>query len=279
MPKEATLSKLVDKYFYTHQFPTMWCPGCGDGAAAMAMVRAIDKLGLDFDKVIHVAGIGCASVAHWYTSFTALQTAHGRALASATGIKLANPELKVMVTMGDGDCAAIGGNHLIHACRRNVDLTAIVYNNFNYGMTGGQVGPTTPLAAIASTAPFGNLEPPFDLCKLAEAAGATYVARGTVYYIKELIDLIERGIKHKGFSFIDVLTPCPTVFGRRNELGNAGEMWKAQRGLTIPASRAKGLSPAEMKGKLARGVLVEKEAPEFTEEYEKLIAQAQKGSG
>jgi 2-oxoglutarate ferredoxin oxidoreductase subunit beta len=279
MPKEASLSYLVDKYFYTHQFPTMWCPGCGNGTIAMAMVRAIDRLGLDFDKLIHVAGIGCACVAHWYTTFTALQTAHGRALAGATGIKLANPELTVVVTLGDGDCAAIGGNHLIHACRRNIDLTAIVYNNFNYGMTGGQVGPTTPLEAITSTAPYGNLEPPFDLCKLAEVAGASYVARGTVYHIRELISLIERGIKHKGFSFIDVLTPCPTVFGRRNKLGTPGQMFRSQKDLTVPVKQAAEMSPAELEGKLVRGVLVEKEAPEFTEEYDKLIARAQKRSG
>ena len=275
MPEESSVAYLVDKYFYTHQFPTMWCPGCGNGTVVMAMARAVERLGLDFDKVIHVAGIGCACVAHWYTTFSALQTAHGRALPSATGIKFGNPELTVLVTMGDGDCAAIGGNHLIHACRRNIDLTAIVYNNFNYGMTGGQVGPTTPLASVASTAPYGNLEPPIDLCKLAEAAGATYVARGAVYYIKELIGLIERGIRHKGFSFIDVLTPCPTVFGRRNRLGTAGEMWKAQRDLTVPVKKAKGLSPAELQGKWARGVLVERRAPEFAEEYEKLMARAQ----
>lgn len=275
MPEESPLAYLVDKYFYTHQFPTMWCPGCGNGTVVMAMVRAVERLSLDFDKVIHVAGIGCACVAHWYTTFSALQTAHGRALPSATGIKFGNPELTVLVTMGDGDCAAIGGNHLIHACRRNIDLTAIVYNNFNYGMTGGQVGPTTPLASVASTAPYGNLEPPIDLCRLAEAAGATYVARGAVYYIKELIGLIERGIRHKGFSFIDVLTPCPTVFGRRNRLGTAGEMWKAQRDLTVPVKKAKGLSPAQLQGKWARGVLVERGAPEFAEEYEKLIARAQ----
>jgi 2-oxoglutarate ferredoxin oxidoreductase subunit beta len=279
MPKAASIPELVSKYFYTHQFPTMWCPGCGCGTATMAMVRAIDRLELDFDKVIHVAGIGCACVAHWYTTFTALQTAHGRALASATGIKLANPELTVVVTLGDGDCAAIGGNHLIHACRRNIDLTAIVHNNFNYGMTGGQVGPTTPLEAITSTAPYGNLEPPFDLCELAQAAGATYVARGTVYHVKELISLIERGIQHKGFSFIDVLTPCPTSFGRRNKLGAPGQMWEALKQLTIPVKQAKQMSPAELQGKSVRGVLLEKEAPEFAAEYDKLIARVQKRIG
>ncbi len=255
----------------------MWCPGCGNGTVAMATIRAIDRIGLDFDKVIHTAGIGCSSVAHWYTAFTALQSAHGRALPSATGIKLANPELTVVVTMGDGDCVAIGGNHLLHACRRNIDITAVVYNNYNYGMTGGQAGPTTPLDAFTSTTLYGNIEPPLDICRVAEAAGATYVARGAVYYVKELIDLIERGIRHKGFSLIEALTPCPTVFGKRNKLGSPSQMWKAQKEYTISAKKAKDIPAAELKGKWQRGVLVEKEAPEFTEEYDKLIAQAQKG--
>ncbi len=277
MSKNASLSSLVNKYFYTHQFPTMWCPGCGNGTVAMAMVRAIDRLGLDGDKVIHTAGIGCSSVAHWYTTFTALQSAHGRALPSATGVKLANPELTVVVTMGDGDCAAIGGNHFLHACRRNIDLTAIVYNNYNYGMTGGQVGPTTPLDALTSTTLYGNIEAPLDLCRVAEAAGATYVARGAVYYIKELIDLIEKGIRHKGFSLIEVLTPCPTVFGKRNRLGSPSHMWKVQKDFTIPVTKAKSLPAEELKGKWPRGVLVERDAPEFTEKYEKVITEAQKG--
>jgi len=277
LSKNVSSSLLVEKYFYTHQFPTMWCPGCGNGTVAMATVRGIDRLGLDIDKVIHVAGIGCSSVAHWYTTFTALQSAHGRALPSATGIKFANPELTVVVTMGDGDCIAIGGNHLIHACRRNIDLTAIVYNNFNYGMTGGQVGPTTPLDSITSTTLYGNIEPPVDICKVAEAAGATYVARGAIYYIKELIDLIERGVRHKGFSLIEAMTPCPTVFGKRNALGSASQMWKAQKDLTIPVKKARELPPDELKGKWLRGILVEKELPEYTEEYSKLMARAGKG--
>jgi 2-oxoglutarate ferredoxin oxidoreductase subunit beta len=242
----------------------------------MAMVRAVENIGLDFDKTIHVAGIGCACVAHWYTSFTALQTAHGRALPSATGIKLANPELTVLVTMGDGDCIAIGGNHLIHACRRNIDITAIVYNNFNYGMTGGQVAPTTPIGSLTATTPFGNIEPPVDICRLAEAAGATYVARGSVYYVKELIDLIEKGIRHKGFALIEALTPCPTVFGRRNKMGSPAEMWKAQRDITVSVKKIKDLPPSELEGKLPRGVLVQRERPEFTEEYSKLISRLRK---
>ena len=277
MSEKPSTSFLVDKYLYTHQLPTMWCPGCGNGTVAMAMIRAIDRIGLDFDKVIHTAGIGCSSVAHWYTTFTALQSAHGRALPSATGIKLANPELTVVVTMGDGDCIAIGGNHLLHACRRNIDMTAVVYNNYNYGMTGGQAGPTTPLDAFTSTTLYGNIEPPLDICRVAEAAGATYVARGAVYYVKELIDLIEKGIRHKGFSLIEVLTPCPTVFGKRNKLGSSSQMWKAQKEYTISAKKAKDMPAEELKGKWQRGVLVEREAPEFTEEYDKLIAQAQKG--
>jgi len=276
-PADAPTFSIVEKYFYTNQFPTMWCAGCGNGTIAMAMVRAVDRLDLDFDKVIHVAGIGCSSVAHWYTSFTALQSAHGRALPSATGVKMANPELTVLVTMGDGDCIAIGGNHLIHACRRNIDLTAIVYNNFNYGMTGGQVGPTTPLDSITSTTLYGNLERPVDICRVAEAAGATYVARGAVYYIKELIDLIEKGIRHKGFSLIEVMTPCPTVFGKRNNLGPSPKMWKAQKNSTISVKKAKDLTEDEQQGKWPRGVLVEKALPEFTEEYSKMITRQQKG--
>ena len=271
MSKKPSLSFLVEKYFYTSQFPTMWCPGCGNGTVVMAMVRAVENLGLDSDKTIHVAGIGCACVAHWYTKFTALQTAHGRALPSATGIKLANPELNVLVTMGDGDCVAIGGNHFIHACRRNIDLTAIIYNNFNYGMTGGQVGPTTPEAAFTATTPYGNIEVPFDVCKLAEAAGATFVARGCVYYIKELIGLIEEGIKHKGFSVIEVLTPCPVAFGRRNNVKRPSEMWQAQKEFTVSVKKAKTMSDDELRGKVLRGVLVKKERPEFTEEYRRLI--------
>jgi 2-oxoglutarate ferredoxin oxidoreductase subunit beta len=276
LSKRVSVSALVKKYFYEHQFPTMWCPGCGNGTVAMAMVRAVENIGLDFDKTIHVAGIGCACVAHWYTSFTALQTAHGRALPSATGIKLANPELTVLVTMGDGDCIAIGGNHLIHTCRRNIDITAIVYNNFNYGMTGGQVAPTTPIGSLTATTPFGNIEPPVDICRLAEAAGATYVARGSVYYVKELIDLIEKGIRHKGFALIEALTPCPTVFGRRNKMGSPGEMWKAQRDITVSVKKIKDLLPSELEGKLPRGILVQKERPEFTEEYSKLISRLRK---
>ncbi|MEM3432551.1 MAG: thiamine pyrophosphate-dependent enzyme [Candidatus Methanomethyliaceae archaeon] len=273
MSKNLSVSYFVQKYFYESQFPTMWCPGCGNGTVAMAMVRAVEKAGLDFDKTIHVAGIGCACVAHWYTRFTALQTAHGRALPSATGIKLANPELNVIVTMGDGDCVAIGGNHLIHACRRNIDLTAIVYNNFNYGMTGGQVGPTTPKGALTATSPFGNIEIPFDICRLAEAAGATFVARGCVYYVRELIDLIEKGIKHKGFSLIEVITPCPVAFGRRNKISRPAEMWKLQKEFTVSVEKARKMSEEELAGKLLRGVLVEKQRPEYTEEYMKLVNQ------
>ena len=279
MPEPVSVSSLIDRYFYSHQFPTMWCPGCGNGVAAMSTVRAIDKLGIDPNNVIHVAGIGCASVAHWYTAFSGLQAAHGRALPSATGIKMANPELTVIVTMGDGDCAAIGGNHLIHACRRNIDITAIVYNNFNYGMTGGQIGPTTPSGALASTAPYGNSERPFDLCRLVEAAGATYVARGSVYYVKELVGLIEKGMSHKGFSFIDVLTPCPTVFGRKNNKGSAGEMWRDHKELTFSVKTLGSSEFYDNKGKMARGILIQKDEPEFIEEYDKVIAKAQrKGS-
>lgn len=267
MFKGKRTEELVQKYFYESQLPTMWCPGCGNGTVAMAMCRAVEELGLELDKVIHVAGIGCACVAHWYTRFTALQAAHGRALPCATGIKLASPDLTVLVTMGDGDCMAIGGNHFIHACRRNIDLVAIVYNNFNYGMTGGQVGPTTPRGVKTATSPFGNLERPFDVCEVAIASGATFVARGTVYHVTELISLIKKGIQHKGFGVIDVLVPCFTTFGRRNGFSTPSELWRWVADQTVPVQRWRQLDEREKVKKLPRGCLLERTLPEYTSEY------------
>jgi len=183
-----------------------------------AILRAIDELGLDIDKIVFVSGIGCAA---WIPSphFAAdtLHTTHGRAIAFATGVKLFNPALKVVVVSGDGDLSAIGGNHLIHAARRNLELTVICANNSIYGMTGGQVAPTTPCGSKTVTTPTGSTEPPFDLCKLVKGAGATYIARSTVYHMRDLIKYIKKAFTHKGFSFIDVISPCYTQFGRRNQ--------------------------------------------------------------
>ncbi|MFH1227104.1 MAG: thiamine pyrophosphate-dependent enzyme [Planctomycetota bacterium] len=205
------------KYIRAKTFPTPFCPGCGHGILMHAILRAIDELKLDIDRMVFVSGIGCAA---WIPSphFAAdtLHTTHGRALAFATGIKMVNPGLKVVVVSGDGDLSSIGGNHLIHAARRNIDITAICANNSIYGMTGGQVGPTTPYLAKTVTTPRGNPEKPFDLCKLAKGAGADYTARATVSNVRELVKYIKNGLNHKGFSFLDVISPCYTQFGRRN---------------------------------------------------------------
>ena len=263
------MSKL-DKYLRLDQFPHFACSGCGHGIALAAMVRAIDKLGLDQNTTIMVCAIGCAGRLPVYLNFPSIRTPHGRALTVATGIKLAEPKLKVIVFMGDGDAAAIGGNHLIHAARRNIDLTAIIAINEIYGMTGGQYAPTTKPGHFASTAPFGMIEPTMDICKLVEAAGANFVARGDIYHVVELEKLILKAISHKGFSVVEALTNCPTQFGRRNKNSKPSEMIKNIKDMTLTKKQAEKLSKEELKHKLVRGILVEKERPEYIEEYDRI---------
>ena len=188
-------SKLVEKYFRTEHLPHIWCPGCGNGIVTRAIVKAIDNLGLEKNDVCIVSGIGCSARASGYLDFNTMHTTHGRALAFATGIKLANPDLHVIVITGDGDSSAIGGNHLIHAARRNIDITTVVFNNNTYGMTGGQYSPTTPTGDKGTTAPYGNIDANFDLCKLTKAAGATYVSRSTIYSPNMIIKQVEDGIR------------------------------------------------------------------------------------
>ena len=266
----------LEKYFRMNKLPHIWCPGCGHGIILGSLIRAIDNLDLDQDNICIVSGIGCSSRAPGYMNFDTLHTTHGRALAFATGIKLSKPELKVIVITGDGDCAAIGGNHLIHAARRNIDLTTIVFNNNIYGMTNGQYSPMTPKGAFASTAPYGNIDRNFDLCKLAVAAGATYVARGTVYHTNQLIKLIEEALMHKGFSLVDAVSICPTYFGRKNELSSPIDMLKWQREHAISINAAEKLSPDKLKDKFLIGKFYASQEPEYTEEYNKLIETAQK---
>jgi 2-oxoglutarate ferredoxin oxidoreductase subunit beta len=241
-----------------------------------AMIRAIDALAIAKDKTAIVSGIGCSGRVSTYMDFNTLHTTHGRALAFATGLKFARPELTVMVAMGDGDALAIGGNHFIHAARRNIDLTAIVFNNSIYGMTGGQISPTTPIGSITSTARMGNIEPPFDIPRLAEAAGAAFVARGSTYHVDELDELMALAIKKKGLSVLEVITPCPTIFGRYNRLGSAVSMLKQQRDSLISMHEAQGMSPEELQGKARLGVFVDLEKPEYCAAYEELMERAQK---
>ncbi len=268
-------AELVKKYCrHNKKFPHIWCPGCGNGIILNSMLRAIDGLELQKDEIAFVSGIGCSSRAPVYVDFNTLHTTHGRALAFATGLKLAKPELTVIVATGDGDATAIGGNHLIHACRRNIDMTTIIFNNYIYGMTGGQYSPTTPHGARGSTCRAGNIENPFNISSLVEAAGASFVARTTSYHVMQLQDLIKKAIRHRGFAVVEVITHCPTLYGRLNKVGNAPEMLKWQREVAIPKSKAAKLSPEELEGKIITGVLVEKELPEYCDLYEEIIRQA-----
>ncbi|HEX78126.1 MAG TPA: 2-oxoacid:ferredoxin oxidoreductase subunit beta [Dehalococcoidia bacterium] len=269
---------LADEHKYlraSKKFPTVWCPGCGIGIVLGAIIRAVARLGLEKDSVAMVSGIGCSGRMPVYVDFNTVHTTHGRALAFATGIKLAKPRMKVLVVMGDGDALAIGGNHFIHACRRNIDLSAIVINNSIYGLTGGQHSPTTPLGATSVTTPYGNLEPAFDIAKLAEAAGAAFVARSTVYHALELDGFIARSIEKKGFSVVEVLSDCPIHYGRANKMGGAVEMLRWYRDNTMTVAEAQG----KYRGKLLRGILVDRDLPECTEEYQKLLTRLQNERG
>ncbi len=265
----------AEKYLRTEKLPHIWCPGCGNGIVLGAMVRAFEKLGCDQDNTVIVSGIGCSSRAAGYMDFNTLHTTHGRALAFATGIKLARPEITVFVIMGDGDSSSIGGNHLIHAARRNIDLTAVIFNNSIYGMTGGQYSPLTPTGSRATTAPYSTIERPFDLPDLARAAGATYVARSTSYHAAMLTKLITAGATHKGFSLIEAITACPVSFGRRNKMGDGYDMLMWQKEHAVPVEKAKDKTPEEMRGKFLIGELYKTEAPEYTDLYNQLIRKSQ----
>ncbi|MGI6096803.1 MAG: thiamine pyrophosphate-dependent enzyme [Dethiobacteria bacterium] len=264
------------KYLRTYKLPHIWCPGCGHGIILGAALRAMVRLKLDPYKTVVVSGIGCSARTSAYINCMTFQTTHGRALTFASGIKLARPELTVIVFTGDGDGAAIGGNHLIHAARRNIDLTTILLNNNIYGMTGGQYSPLTPNQKLATTAPYGNLEQEFDMCKLAEAAGATYVARGIAHDPRQLSKLIEEAIKHKGFSFVEGVSHCPIGFGRRNKIASPIKLMKYVKERAVRVKAAQKMSPEELEGKFLVGELHRCERPEFTEQYARLAERLQK---
>jgi len=264
-------SNVVHKYLRPKKvFPHVWCAGCGIGVILGSLIRAIDRLQLPKDDVAVLSGIGCSSRLPVYVDFNTLHTTHGRALAFATGVKVAKPHMNVIVITGDGDCLAIGGNHFIHACRRNINITTILVNNHIYGMTGGQVSPTTPFEKKGSTAPYGNLEHPFDAAKLAIAAGASYVARGTVYHVEQLIDLIADGITNNGFSVIDALSNCHTYYGRWNKEGDPVQMVEWFKKNVIPAKAVAKLPPEKLAGKWITGILHQESKSEYTENYARL---------
>lgn len=272
------MEQMVEKYFRPGRLPHIWCPGCGNGIVTGAMVKAIDKLALEKDDVAVVSGIGCSSRASGYLDFNTVHSAHGRALPVATGIKLAEPRLKVLVVTGDGDATAIGGNHFIHAARRNIDLTVVLYNNNIYGMTGGQYSPLTPTDSKATTAPYGTVDRAFDVAELAKGAGATFIARATTFHTQLLADLIAQGIQHEGFSVIEAITACPISYGRQNKMGAAPNMMKWQRDHGVMLAAYDKLTEEQKADKFPIGVLYQKSAPEYSAEYDKVIAKAQKGA-
>jgi len=214
---KKAVSHPLDDLVRTDRIPHIWCPGCGIGTAFSSCLRAMKESGIDLVKTVMISGIGCSGRGAGYVKLDSYHTTHGRAIPFATGMKLANPELNVVVFSGDGDLFAIGGNHFIHAARRNVDLTVVCVNNLNYGMTGGQVAATTPHAKKTTTTPVGNPEAPFNLPLMAYASGATYVSRWTILHTRDLTEAIEQGILNRGFSFVEVLSPCPINYGRRNK--------------------------------------------------------------
>lgn len=270
--------KIIHDYLrHGKKFPHVWCAGCSNGIVLGGIIRAIADLQLDRDDVMMVSGIGCSSRMPVYVDFNTLHTLHGRSIAYATGIKLFKPHMKVIVVTGDGDCTAIGGNHLIHAARRNIDLTVVLINNNIYGMTGGQCSPTTPHEAIATTAPYGNIEPDFNICDLAMGAGASFVGRTTAFHAIEMQNMIKDGLSHEGFSMIEVVSACPVIYGRLNKKGGAPEMMKAMRDNSIPLAAVDKLPPEKVEGKIVRGVLRKVERQEYCKAYANLVEKVKEG--
>jgi 2-oxoglutarate ferredoxin oxidoreductase subunit beta len=267
----------AEPFLRMERMPHIWCPGCGIGTTVNCFTRALEACGSNLDKVAVVSGIGCTGRVAGYARLDSFHTTHGRALPFATGLKLANPELQVVVYSGDGDLFAIGGNHFIHAARRNMDLKVICVNNLTYAMTGGQTAPTTPAHVISATAPYGVFEPSFNLVALAEAAGASYVARWTTFHVKQLTRSMEDIMKKKGFCFIEVLSPCPTLYQRRNRMGDGLDTMKFYKHVSkikhgAPTSEC-GLTKA---GEIICGKFVDRDRPDY---LELLKAQMQESLG
>ena len=264
----------IKDYLRERFFPHIWCPGCGHGTVLNGLLRAVEQLGMSKNEIVMVSGIGCSARISGYLDFHTLHTIHGRALAFATGVKMSRPELNLIVPMGDGDALAIGGNHFIHAARRNIDITAIVMNNRIYGMTGGQFSPLSGPDITATTAPFSSIDPSFDVVELSRAAGATFVARTTTYHVKQITDYIKQAILHEGFAVVEILSQCPTHFGRKNKEGSAVDMMKRYKEVTTPiGSKAKQENP----DLIERGIFVQEERLEYCKEYEKIVERAMKG--
>ncbi|WP_298756200.1 2-oxoglutarate ferredoxin oxidoreductase subunit beta [uncultured Campylobacter sp.] len=267
-----------DKYLRTDKMPTLWCWGCGDGVILKAIIRTIDRVGWSMDDVCVVSGIGCSGRMSSYIDCNTVHTTHGRAIAYATGIKLANPGKHVIVVTGDGDGLAIGGNHTIHGCRRNINLNHILVNNFIYGLTNSQTSPTTPRGFWTVTAQYGNVDPSFDAAKLAIAAGATFVGRESVTNPEKIERLLAKGFEHEGYSFFDIFSNCHVNLGRKNKMSEAVQMLKWLDSRTISKAKFDALSEDERAGLFPLGVLHEDNGrTEYTKAYQKVIDAAQSG--
>jgi len=260
-----------NKYLRQDKMPTLWCWGCGDGVILKAVIRAIDKMGWDQDDVCVVSGIGCSGRFSSYLDFNTVHTTHGRTVAYATGIKLANPDKHVICVAGDGDALAIGGNHTIHGCRRNIDIHMIVINNFIYGLTNSQTSPTTPRGMWTVSQKAGNIDPTFDACELAQASGASFVARESVIDPKKLERSLVKGFSHKGFSFMEVLSNCHINLGRKNKMASAVENLDWIDSITMGKMKFDKLEDGEKINFLPTGVLKDdKEADEYCDMYQKI---------
>jgi 2-oxoglutarate ferredoxin oxidoreductase subunit beta len=270
MVKEYKMMRYLREELLPHRF----CSGCGNGIVLNAFIRAIDGIGLDPTKIVCVSGIGCSSwIPSPYFKSDTLHTTHGRPIAFATGVKVMRPDLKVVVIAGDGDIAAIGGNHLIHAARRNIALFVIMVNNMIYGMTGGQVAPTTPKNIETSTTPYKNIEPPFKMAELVLACGATYVARWTTYHVLPLTKSIQKGIMKRGFSYIEVISQCPEYYGRRIGIRRGIDFLKMFKENSILLQEARLIPSEELEKKIVVGEFCDSEKPEFVSELQKINKQ------
>ena len=260
-----------DQYLRTNKMPTLWCWGCGDGVILKSFIRAIDKLGWNMDDVCVVSGIGCSGRFSSYINCNTIHTTHGRTIAYATGVKLANPDKKVFCVTGDGDGLAIGGNHTIHGCRRNININHIVINNFIYGLTNSQTSPTTPQGMWTVTMKRGNIDPTFDACKLAIGAGASFVARETMLDPKKLERVFVKGFEHNGYSFFDIFSNCHVNLGRKNKMNSAMANLEWIDSISIAKTKFDKMSPEEQKGLFPTGILKQDtEAAEYTDSYQKV---------
>ncbi|MBI9111574.1 2-oxoacid:ferredoxin oxidoreductase subunit beta [Maridesulfovibrio ferrireducens] len=271
-------TQLIHEYLrHNKKFPHVFCAGCGHGIVLGSLIRSIHGLGLAKDNVCIVAGIGCSGRLAAYVDFNTVHTTHGRALTFATGIKMAKPNMHVIVVMGDGDSMAIGGNHLIHAARRNIGVTALILNNNIYGMTGGQCSPTTPAGSYSMTTPMGQMEQSFDCVELCTAAGANYVARGSVFHVNKLDSMIMEGITNPGFGVVEILSPCFTQYGRKNKFKSPVDMYHALKSKVTPLERFNAIPEAERGERVPSGVFVKKDKPGLEEKFYEMAARCQGG--